>query len=1365
MNEINIILDSNLESDESLSTSKNDKKILFENINKHMNILNINKNIYNRDDLINSKLDDLIYLDSYIDFISDLDLTSINYTSNFENDVLHKLDAKEHNSVFSKKIIIKKMLELMQPIIEESDISNISTNINKQNIIVNKNQIMLNYPIYSKYINPSLNIKELKTYIVPALNYFNLVGLYNNDVTYNVPYILNEFSLQVNNLLKNKRSYMSSSNTIYIKEFKYNNITRFSIENVNIIHLIRLYKMVLTRFELYNNNIEINKTNAKLIETLSINFENEQEIKNKDVITYNKFLNNKIGNYLNSADNVSINNIYNSFNNDGLLFLYEKIKLYTIDNENVKKTINAVMNQKKNLLDYNNNILNLNNKILINNKLEHVAKKKFPNLFNPNHKENIFNKFNKFDINLLPSKIKDVILLDFKKNEDFIKNQLHNKCGHKELLKKFYGSENKYSYFQDLLKYISKNNDNKNIYKCIECKFNLLCPHVVDYYILTFSKNNSSKSDSRDNADYINQKILNKYMSNAPIDMIYYCKICGEELGKNAEIEQNIEFKDNIKINTLEFSDETSIAIQNSVSYIVYTYVSYKDIGMQINKKQIIRYIINLISFYINNIEKKLRKGKSYENEKITNILKFNIIIFTYASLIYIMNKYTNLVFNKIKKSNIFENAIINKKTRSVDKRDTTVVGSKSINVIKERFREAYDLLIGTNYLLLSKLDYNKNSDIVKNILVKTYTIINGTNELELDNTKVNNLELLYNSSIYQYYYNVANTYPLNELNNQIKRKNIDSMLNTNKNYTYSTKRILKEIKYSDYKSILGNVDIDKKPNYLFENVVIPKYINSKKEIDINNIDTISNFSEYKYYSFLLFVYFIKNRLYELPIYEFIELTENLNLSKPDKISDSLYVDTIKKNINENYKQHLDIVSTYISKLFIIKNFELTLIKNNIRFNQYPYSSIKLNNSRYFYKSKFQNINLNIFICKKDSELHKYNIYIYSLDNKEYRFVNKDIDKNINIVNNKKATFIGYQCSKCKLDKNSIINSSEYNNDDIYNNINNKKDIVKFYNIYRYKCPLAEFHIFDKDNTCKLCKMTASDILDENIIIFNKFKKNYIEYTNLIITNNNNSINQSINNSKKLLELNVKKEYKQSIDNESNVDSVDKFILHINNINLDELFISISKISSIPVKYFKILGLTEGIKYSNIELIEPSYNIIDNRFIKISNYIRTLSIYSSILVNIDKCTKYYDYDLLEIINDIKLLNINNKLILKSNINLIDTFNYIKMTNADNKYIIEFGLKILLNKINEIRLLNVKLDNKIEKYLIFIIKKIFLSDELFTTFNYAELKQMFTENSAQYDNLYSDDVDDDDDTEDAGLFEYNDIDVDFGDVED
>jgi len=1423
MNEINIILDSNIEFDESLSVLKNDKKILFKDINTHMNILNFNKNTYASNELISSKLDDLLYLDNYIDFISDLDITKDNTTESFENDVLHKLDNKSKDSIFSKKIIIKKMLELINPIIDDVDrISTVNAiNTNKSAKIVNKNNLILNYPITSKYINPKLNIKELRTYIIPALNYFNIIGLYNNNIRFNVPYTLNEFSLELNNNFKIYTDNINKTNdlntlqnyTLYVKELNYSNSSVFSIDSVNIEALIKLYKLTLARFELYNNNTEINYNKTELHNKYPIKLPKDNEIINKDIITYNKFLNNKIGDYLSdtaSKDNIiSLNNIYNSFNNDGLLFLYEKIKLYTLDNDNVKKTISLIFNQKKNLLEYNNNVIKLNNKVLVNNKLEHSAKKKFPNLFNVNHKENIFNKFNPFDINKMPKKYKEIILLDYKKNEDYIKNQTYNKCKHKDILKNFYKDNNKYQHFQDLLKYINKDRINEetsrdrhstHIYKCNVCMYNLICPHIVDYYILTFSKHNNSKNDNK--ADYINQKILNKYMSNAPIDMIYYCKICGEELGKSADIEQNSEFKDNVRTNTLEYTDETSVYIQNSVSYIVYTYISFNSIGVQINKRQIIKYIIEIISFYINNIEKKLRKGKNYDNEKIINILKFNIIIFTYASIIFIMNKYSNLVFNKIKNNtrgrgviynetsitqapnssseidvvgpsqlNKFSNIIVtsNRNKGILDPNVIKIKGAKTnTNNIKDNFRNAYDLIINTNHLLLTKLDYNKNSDVVKNILVKTYTIINTAGELELDTKKSNNLELLLNSSIYQYYYNVVNIYPVYKSDSKNMPKNIGFMLNYPDEYISTT--FNKQIKYTDYKNIIGNIDIDKKPNYLFENIDVPKFIkNINKDITIDNLNTVNSFSEYKYYSFLLFLYFIKNRLYELPIYEFIDLSENSNLLHLN-ISDSLYVDKLKKTIKDDFVQYKDIVSTYISKLFLIKEFEILLIKNNIRYNQYPYSSIKLNNSRYFYHKRFENINLNIYICKNDSKLHNYSIYIYNLDNKEYRFSKKDIEKNLDIVNNKKTKFIGYQCNKCKLDKNNIISNSNFNNSDIYENINDSKDIIKFYNIYRYKCPLAEFHIFDvnNDNTCKLCKITASDILSHNITIFNKFKKNYIEYVNLIVKDNNIAINKTITNNKKMLDIDVIKEYKNSIGESTDID---KYINMINDLNLNDLFVYVSKISNISIKYFQILGLTEGMKYSDIELIEPSYDTIDGRFLKISNYIRTLSIYSSILINIDKCSKYYDFDLLEIINDIKLMNISNKLTLVTNINLIDILNYIKMVGNNNepqesnKYIIEFGLKILFNKIKDINILNESLDNKIDKYVKYIIKKVFLSDELYTLYNYAELKQMFTENSSSYEEFNIDGDDNDDDGEDAGLFEYNDIDVDFGDVDD
>ena len=53
-----------------------------------------------------------------------------------------------------------------------------------------------------------------------------------------------------------------------------------------------------------------------------------------------------------------------------------------------------------------------------------------------------------------------------------------------------------------------------NIYKCNICSFNLICPHVIEYYTLLYKKynkkyNNDNKNKIQsDNENYIHNKIL-----------------------------------------------------------------------------------------------------------------------------------------------------------------------------------------------------------------------------------------------------------------------------------------------------------------------------------------------------------------------------------------------------------------------------------------------------------------------------------------------------------------------------------------------------------------------------------------------------------------------------------------------------------------------------------------------------------------------------------------------------------------------------------------------------------------------------------------------------------------------------------------
>ena len=109
--------------------------------------------------------------------------------------------------------------------------------------------------------------------------------------------------------------------------------------------------------------------------------------------------------------------------------------------------------------------------------------------------------------------------------------------------------------------------------------------------------------------------------------------------------------------------------------------------------------------------------------------------------------------------------------------------------------------------------------------------------------------------------------------------------------------------------------------------------------------------------------------------------------------------------------------------------------------------------------------------------------------------------------------------------------------------------------------------------------------------------------------------------------------------------------------------------------------------------------------------------------------------------------------------------YSKNNIENNKYIISFGLKMLYSFILNINKINKKeLNNSLTDFIKFIIEKIFKIDELYTNYNYGQLKQMFIDSAPNYTE-FTKNSNDDDNEEEVELFEYNDIDVEFGDTYD
>lgn len=1329
MTEINIILDTNFEEKANNDIIINDKYIFYENLNKELHIESYNT--YNQNKIsYNDTLLDLIDNDNFLE--------QINNINNTESSI--------------KKIIIKKILEHINPIIDYNSINTIDSldSNTKKNIIIDKNSISLNYIIESKFIKNNKN-KHLFAYIIPNNTNFLVKGLFDNNKLYNIiPYKYNPYKFYFNNKFK---IYDQKISNIFNQKINYSDKTLLDLNTLSIDELKNLLNYLLSRFNTYLNNYEIQilKQNSIInynIASNLINY-NKQTKKyvdstfNKNYITqFNHFLDNKISDYYN-------NNIYFAFYNNDLLDLYENILIYSIDNKAIKTKIESILEDKRQKEQYKLNQTILTKNLLVNYNLENLCRKKFPNLFNPHSKEYIFIN-NKFDINTLPKKYKDIILIEHNKTNKYIENYNKNDCYHKNLIYNFNNNLNKKNYFNEIVKLIDyKKTENNAMYKCLSCSFNLICPHIIEYYTLLFNNDKSYTNEFN-----IQQKILNKYMTNAPINMIYYCKICGEEIGKSLELEQNIEYKDKVKLNTSEYTDDTLELIKTNTNYIIRTYVSFNQLNLNITKKYLIDYITKLISFYVNQIEKKIRKIKNNTEEHILDVLNFNIIIFIYSALIFIMTKYNYIIFNPyfLKKLQP-KNYIVNKRNKITGSKANT----KLIELLRSRFKEAFEIIYNTNNILLKNLNYLNKDDKIKELLLKSYNLLTTNDELVISSSSFSNINtlLLNYSFIYRYLYDILNIYPIINKNNynfslpffKIQRDIVNININ-------------KKLEYNNFETIL-NININKNPDYLFKNINIPNFNNNNKILlnDIDKINNINNYNEYKYISFLVFYYQILNNLYEQPIFEFIDYNQiNKNIK-----SLNVYIDNIKPIINKDFVNISKLYSIYIKLLNLLKTYELELINNNYIYYLYPYSHIKLNNERYF---TIKDININNYLCLNDGYKHNFNIYIFNVNNKTIECNKKDLDNFINT--NKNYKFIDHKCNKCLLLKNEILKTKVTNND-IINKITLTNDINTFYNIFSNKCPLDNYHIF-KNNECSICKITYEQIFKKDEKIFNKFQKQYLNYIqnkennyNTLLSNLNQHINnRKIHNSLENIKKNINLSYNKIDKNYNNLEDYKKYI---DSLKIDELYIKISKIYKIDIIYLQLLGITEGYSYNELKNINNDFNKFSNRYIKILNYIRSIFIYYNLLKNSDKINKYYDFEFYNILLEIKSVNLNN--LPNYNINIIDLYNYIKIiNNKEYQYVIEFGLKIIYDFILLIDDINKKkYNNNLNKFLEFIINKILKYDELFTNYDYAQLKQMFTENSPNFtlNDVYENDMSNENE-EDDELFGYNDLNINFEDEE-
>ncbi len=602
---------------------------------------------------------------------------------------------------------------------------------------------------------------------------------------------------------------------------------------------------------------------------------------------------------------------------------------------------------------------------------------------------------------------------------------------------------------------------------------------------------------------------------------------------------------------------------------------------------------------------------------------------------------------------------------------------------IKNRFKEAFNLILHTQNLLINKLKIQYSE--IKQLLLQYYKnlYVNKTIiDIKQDNVQFNILDLLKISPIYNYIIRSNNIFPLlkNKIaDNDYKHTNTYELLN----------KIFINYKKIDKDSYLLNYD------NIFSNINIPEYSNNNY---IPNIDNIKNHDEYIYLSFISLC-----KYYMLNIYKYTPFINQ-------------YYNYFNMNITDinNYNIFNDKLLSY----------EQSLTITNKRYKLHPFSTLnyKLNKISKF-KYFISNFNKYYDI---DGIKHNFNLYAIKENNKIKIYNHNEL---IELLNNKNLHEIKIEykiCSICKQLDTDISNSTKDNiikNNEIISEKNiDKTKINSFFNYFLFKCPKKIYHSFKLDK-CIHCNITKALLLNKDKNYYDEYKH---KFDSILVKKINNK-NKQLLNIQKITHNNNNKINSSIL--EKNLNLNDKYLNNISELNLSDID-KLSSLLNINKNYLIYLGLIEKKNYNEIDLIKiikTDDNALDNRYFKLFNYIKYLIVMYNIFKKSSKILKFDNYEFYLLLENFKKngldLNKLNKLPQFNN-NIIDLINYYKLNYTNDKLNIIL-LNLLYSHLIFILDNSKKISNEINKvateFIKFILKNILHYDELTSNFDYEKIQ--------------------------------------------
>lgn len=276
----------------------------------------------------------------------------------------------------------------------------------------------------------------------------------------------------------------------------------------------------------------------------------------------------------------------------------------------------------------------------------------------------------------------------------------------------------------------------------------------------------------------------------------------------------------------------------------------------------------------------------------------------------------------------------------------------------------------------------------------------------------------------------------------------------------------------------------------------------------------------------------------------------------------------------------------------------------------------------------------------------------------------------------------------------------------VYNELN-KNNINSFYQWYLLKCPKSEFHVFEKNKQCTHCLVKKEELESKDVKYYEKYKDTY------------SVILKQIKDFKQSKLDDIIKNYKQSYHPIKPIE----IKLNKENISL------ISYVFNIDEAYLYKLGSIEDIEYNikdikNIEIVD-----FQDRILKLKNY------------------------LLYILIEYKKFCIEHEEVTRISINALDEINkyYQALSEQDMSILI---LNTVIESLLSIYKINQK-DKSIFKFVDQLIKNILKFDELYSKYDYSQIKYLLRKASEPDDVIMQEkNYDEDEEDEQDDIFGSN-----------